>query len=163
MSDDKKTLELLSANRPPCIDTLNGKATQFISEPPSLKMEFEAVPEFCHSPNQVVQGGFVTGMLDTSMAHLLIALSGGKLNPVSLDINVSFLAPAHPGKLISTAKVVRLGKSIGYFSSLLYQQETLVATATSTIKLVTMPEEFLYQQKAAPSLEKTHRSEPSTS
>ena len=139
MSDDKKTLELLSANRPPCIDTLNGKATQFISEPPSLKMEFEAVPEFCHSPNQVVQGGFVTGMLDTSMAHLLIALSGGKLNPVSLDINISFLAPAHPGKLISLAKVVRLGKSIGYFSSSLYQQETLVATATSTIKLVPMP------------------------
>ena len=163
MSDDKKTLELLSANRPPCIDTLNGKATQFISEPPSLKMEFEAVPEFCHSPNQVVQGGFVTGMLDTSMAHLLIALSGGKLNPVSLDINVSFLAPTHPGKLISVAKVVRLGKSIGYFSSSLYQQETLVATATSTIKLVLMSEEFLYQQKAAPSLEKTHRSEPSTS
>ena len=139
MSDDKKILELLSANRPPCIDTLNGKATQFISEPPSLKMEFEAVPEFCHSPNQVVQGGFVTGMLDTSMAHLLIALSGGKLNPVSLDINVSFLSPAHPGKLISTAKVVRLGKSIGYFSSSLYQQETSVATATSTIKLVPMP------------------------
>ena len=139
MSDDKKTLELLSANRPPCVDTLNGKATQFVSEPPSLKMEFEAVPEFCHSSNQVVQGGFVTGMLDTSMAHLLIALSGGKLNPVSLDINVSFLAPAHPGKLISTAKVLRLGKSIGYFSSSLYQQETLVATATSTIKLVPMP------------------------
>ena len=143
MSDDKKILELLSANRPPCIDTLNGKATQFISEPPSLKMEFEAVPEFCHSPNQVVQGGFVTGILDTSMAHLLIALSGGKLNPVSLDINVSFLAPAHPGKLISTAKVVRLGKSIGYFSSSLYQQETLVSTDTSTIKLVPMPEEFI--------------------
>ena len=163
MSKDKEILELLSANRPPCIDTLNGKATQFISEPPSLKMEFEAVPEFCHSPNQVVQGGFVTGMLDTSMAHLLIALSGGKLNPVSLDINVSFLAPTHPGKLISVAKVVRLGKSIGYFSSSLYQQETLVATATSTIKLVPMSEEFLYQQKAAPSLEKTHRSEPSTS
>ena len=143
MSDDKKILEVLSTNRPPCIDTLNGKATQFVSEPPSLLMEFEAVPEFCHSPNQVVQGGFVTGMLDTSMAHLLIALSGGRLNPVSLDINVSFLAPAHPGKLVSEAKVVRLGKSIGYFSSSLYQQETLVATATSTIKLVPMPEEFI--------------------
>ena len=139
MSEDKKTLELLSANRPPCVDTLNGKATQFISEPPSLKMEFEAVPEFCHSPNQVVQGGFVTGMLDTSMAHLLIACSGGKLNPVSLDINVSFLAPAHPGKLISTAKVIRLGKSIGYFSSALYQKEILVATAPSPIKLAPMP------------------------
>jgi uncharacterized protein (TIGR00369 family) len=138
MSNDKKILELLSSNKPPCLDTLNGKTTHFESNPPLLTMEFEAVPEFCHSPTQVVQGGFVTGMLDTSMAHLLIALSGGRLNPVSLDINVSFLAPSHPGKLISEAKVVRLGKSIGYFSSSLYQQETLVATATSTIKLVPM-------------------------
>ena len=138
MSKNKKILELLSAHRPPCLDTLNGKTTHFESSPPLLTMEFEAVPEFCHSPTQVVQGGFVTGMLDTSMAHLLIALSGGRLNPVSLDINVSFLAPSHPGKLISEAKVVRLGKSIGYFSSSLYQQETLVATATSTIKLVPM-------------------------
>ena len=101
MSNDKEILELLSANRPPCIDTLNGKATHFEPDPPFLKMEFEAVPEFCHSPTQVVQGGFVTGMLDTSMAHLLIALSSGRLKPVSLDINVSFFAPAHPGKLIS--------------------------------------------------------------
>ena len=138
MSKNKKILELLSAHKPPCLDTLNGKTTHFESNPPLLTMEFEAVPEFCHSPTQVVQGGFVTGMLDTSMAHLLIALSGGRLNPVSLDINVSFLAPSHPGKLISEAKVVRLGKSIGYFSSSLYQQETLVATATSTIKLVPM-------------------------
>ena len=142
MSNDKEILELLSANRPPCIDTLNGKVTHFEPDPPFLKMEFEAVPEFCHSPNQVVQGGFVTGMLDTSMAHLLIALSGGKLKPVSLDINVSFLAPSHPGKLISEAKVIGLCKSIGYFSSSLYQQEKLVATATSTIKLVPMPAEF---------------------
>ena len=148
MSNDKEILELLSANRPPCIDTLNGKATRFEPDPPFLKMEFKAVPEFCHSPNQVVQGGFVTGMLDTSMAHLLIALSGGKLKPISLDINVSFLAPSHPGKLISEAKVIRLGKSIGYFSSLLYQQEKLVATATSTIKLVPMPEEFFTSTKA---------------
>ena len=138
MSKNKKILELLSSHKPPCLVTLNGKTTHFESNPPLLTMEFEAVPEFCHSPTQVVQGGFVTGMLDTSMAHLLIALSGGRLNPVSLDINVSFLAPSHPGKLISEAKVVRLGKSIGYFSSSLYQQETLVATATSTIKLVPM-------------------------
>ncbi len=150
MSNDKKILELLNSSRPPCIETLNGRAIHFESDPTLLKMEFEAVPEFCHSPTQVVQGGFITGMLDTSMAHLLIALSGGKLNPVSLDINVSFLAPAHPGKLTSEAKTVRLGNSIGYFSSSLYQKEKLVATATSTIKLIPMPEEFLTPKKLKP-------------
>ena len=37
-------------------------------------MEFDAIPEFCHSEAQIVQGGFVTGMLDASMAHLVIIL-----------------------------------------------------------------------------------------
>ena len=99
-------------------------------------MEFKAIPEFCHSPNQVVQGGFITGMLDTPMAHLLVALLDKKMQIMTLDINVSFLGPSHPGKLICHARILKLGKSIAYLASDLYQQEKLVATATSTIKLV---------------------------
>ncbi len=99
-------------------------------------MEFDAVPEFCHSEAQIVQGGFITGMMDTCMAHLLIALLDFKFNPMSLDINVSFLAPAHPGILVAEAKILRIGKSIAFLSSTLSQGEKLVATSTSTIKLI---------------------------
>ena len=133
---DKKKLEMLLSHKAPCVKTLGGKAIHFQSEPPLLKMEFEAVPEFCHSENQVVQGGFVTGMLDTPMAHLLIALLDARCNPITLDINVSFLALSHPGTLVCDARVIRLGKSIGYLASELYQKDKLVATATSTVKLV---------------------------
>tara|TARA_B100001750_G_C15097011_1_gene393496 strand:- start:84 stop:503 length:420 start_codon:yes stop_codon:yes gene_type:complete len=137
---DKDKLELLLSHKAPCIETLGGRAINFKSDPPELEMEFIAVPEFCHSTNQIVQGGFVTGMLDAPMAHLLIALLDSKFTPMTLDINVSFLGPSHPGKLICHAKILKLGKSIAYLSSELYQKEKLVATATSTIKLVPIPD-----------------------
>ena len=133
---DKYKLEMILSHKATSIETLGGKALRFQSEPPELEMEFEAIPEFCHSANQVVQGGFVTGMLDAPMAHLLIALLGGQFNPMTLDINVSFLGPSHPGKLLCKARVLKLGKSIVYLASELYQKEKLVATATSTVKLV---------------------------
>ena len=136
---DKHKLQMLLSHKAPCIETLGGKAIRFQSEPPELEMEFKAIPEFCHSANQIVQGGFVTGMLDAPMAHLLIALLDGKFNPITLDINVSFLGPSHPGKLFCHARVLKLGKSIVYLASDLYQKEILVATSTSTIKLVPSP------------------------
>ena len=136
MLDDQKKIKLLEVNKPPCLDTLRGRATQLNSEKQTAIMEFDAVPEFCHSEAQIVQGGFITGMMDTCMAHLLIALLDFKFNPMSLDINVSFLAPAHPGILVAEAKILRIGKSIAFLSSTLSQGEKLVATSTSTIKLI---------------------------
>jgi uncharacterized protein (TIGR00369 family) len=55
---------------------------------------------------------------------------------MTLDINVSYLAPSKPGKLNCVAEVVQLGKSTAFMASRLYQQEKLVATATSTVKIV---------------------------
>ena len=136
MLTDKEKLKLLETHKPPCLDTLKGRATQLNSEKQTVIMEFDAVPEFCHSEAQIVQGGFITGMMDTCMAHLLIALLDFKFNPMSLDINVSILAPAHPGILVAEAKILRIGKSIAFLSSTLSQGVKLVATSTSTIKLI---------------------------
>ena len=59
-----------------------------------------------------------------------------KIIPMTLDINVSYLAPSKTGKLNCVAEVVQLGKSMAFMSSRLYQQEKLVATATSTVRIV---------------------------
>ena len=133
---DKDKLEMLLSHKAPCIETLGGKALRFQSEPPELEMEFEAIPEFCHSANQVVQGGFVTGMLDAPMAHLLMGLFDFKIVPLTLDINVSFLAPSRQGKLNCIAEVLQLGKSTAFMTSKLNQEGILVASATSTVRLV---------------------------
>ena len=133
---DKDILELLRSRRADFLTILGGEVKDFNSSPPELKMQFDVGKEFCHSGGKIIQGGFITVMLDAPMAHLLIALLDSKFTPMTLDINVSFLGPSHPGKLICHAKILKLGKSIAYLSSELYQKEKLVATATSTIKLV---------------------------
>ena len=134
--DDLQVLKTLKSHMAPCTDTLGAKVLNFSSEPPEIEMQFEAIEEFTHSDGQVVQGGFVTGMLDAPMAHLLMGLYDFKVIPMTLDINVSFLAPTKQGKLIAKAKVVKLGKSTAFMSSKLFQGEKLVATSTSTVKLV---------------------------
>ena len=134
--DDLKILKALQSDSAPCTETLGAKVTSFISEPPEIEMEFEAIHDFTHSDGQVVQGGFVTGMLDAPMAHLLMGLFDFKIVPMTLDINVSFLAPTRQGKLNCIAEVLQLGKSTAFMTSKLYQEGALVASATSTVRLV---------------------------
>ena len=135
--EDSKILQSLQSDSAPCIDTLGAKVIRFSSEPPEIEMEFEAIYDFTHSDGQVVQGGFVTGMLDAPMAHLLMGLFDFKIIPMTLDLNVSFLAPTRQGKLNCIAEVLQLGKSTAFMTSKLYQQDKLVASATSTVRLVT--------------------------
>mgnify|MGYP003320246364 CR=1 FL=1 len=92
--------------------------------------------DFTHSDGEVVQGGFVTGMLDAPMAHLLMGLFNFKVIPMTLDINVSFLAPTRQGKLVASAEVLQLGKSTAFMTSKLKQEGALVASSTSTVRLV---------------------------
>lgn len=134
--DDLKILKALQSDSAPCTETLGAKVTSFCSEPPEIEMEFEAIHDFTHSDGQVVQGGFVTGMLDAPMAHLLMGLFDFKIVPMTLDINVSFLLPTRQGKLVAVAEVVQLGRTTAFMASKLFQDKALVATSTSTVKLI---------------------------
>ena len=134
--EDSKILQSLQSDSAPCTDTLGAKVIRFSSEPPEIEMEFEAIYDFTHSDGQVVQGGFVTGMLDAPMAHLLMGLFDFKIIPMTLDLNVSFLAPTRQGQLNCIAEVLQLGKSTAFMTSKLYQEGALVASATSTVRLI---------------------------
>ena len=133
--DQKEIIKLLQNNKPPCLETLRGNLLEFDEAERIMTMKYDAVPEFCHSESEIVQGGFITGMLDSTMAHLVIALEKFQYNPVSLDINVSFIAPAHPGTLITKSKILKMGKSIVFAYATMKQNDEMVASATSTIKL----------------------------
>ena len=101
-----------------------------------ITMGFNISEDLTHSGGAFVQGGFITAMLDTSMAHLLIFKTNGKYNPLTLNINVNFLAPGIPGKFTSSASINKIGKSISFTSAELHQGEILVATASATNKFL---------------------------
>lgn len=96
-------------------------------------LEYQAKAEQCHSGG-VVQGGFVTGWIDAAMAHAAIALKGADVVPMSLELKVSFFAPARPGLVIAEGWVEKDGRRTGFFEGRLKDSEgTVLAKGTSTI------------------------------
>ncbi len=99
-------------------------------------MEFTANDGMCHSGN-IVQGGFVTGWLDSAMSHAAVRASQGTRSPATLEIKVSFFRAAHPGRVRAEGRVVRLGGSIAFLEGrLLDDAGEVIATASSTAKMV---------------------------
>jgi len=150
MNDEKK-FQNLKSHRAPFLDLLGAELQSFRSDPPLLVMQFMAKEEICHSNGTIVQGGFVTAMLDSPMAHLVIGLLDFKYNPMTLDITVNFLSAAKPGKLVCSSRVIKLGKTIGFLASELHQNEEIVATATSTVRLVPMATTHTPKSQESPS------------
>ena len=92
-----------------------------------------------HSNGTVVQGGFVSGMVDSAMSQFLIYLSEGKELPLTLDLDVKFLKPCVPDVLVkATGRIVRKGKSVVFTSGEIYQNNRLIAIATATNKIIVL-------------------------
>lgn len=111
-------------------------------------LEYEAKPSMCHSGG-VVQGGFITGWIDAAMAHAAMAKNGRDIVPMSLELKVSFFAPARPGKVIAEGWVERHGKRTTFYEGHLKAPDgTVLAKATSTILLADMSRVVAASKKA---------------
>ena len=128
-------IRLMNQHRPACMETLNGRVLAFSPEKAELSMQFEPGLNCCHSVD-IVQGGFITAMLDAAMAHVVIAMETFRIELSSIDVNVSFLRPARAGKYVAVGSIVKLGKNIGYLKADLFNaQGELTASATSSAYL----------------------------
>jgi uncharacterized protein (TIGR00369 family) len=134
MSSDA-TIEQLNADPPAVIRSLKGRVAGFAPERHELRMEFQIGLEFCHTVD-IVQGGFITAMLDASMAHVVIATEGQRVRVSSIDINVSFLRPARAGGFTAVGSIVKAGRTVAFLRAELFNDKgDLVATATSSAHL----------------------------
>ncbi|CAN5915991.1 hypothetical protein BH11PSE3_BH11PSE3_14570 [soil metagenome] len=95
------------------------------------------MPDFCHSQGQICQGGFLTGMVDTAMAHAAIAKSQFTCAVPTLELKISFLEAAGPGIVFAEGRVMRWGGSVGFLDGDIRDPAgRLIVHATSTIKIV---------------------------
>ena len=84
-----------------------------------------------------VQGGFVAAILDDTMGPALISMTGGSEVPVTLDMNVTFVAPVMPGRVIGKGRVVSRTKSTAFLEGELFDETgKLLARATSTARIL---------------------------
>jgi uncharacterized protein (TIGR00369 family) len=132
-SDD--VVEQLNSHQPAVIRTLKGRVLAFAPERKELRMEFEIGLQFCHTVD-IVQGGFITAMLDASMAHVVLATEHHKVRVSSIDINVSFLRPARAGRFTAVGAIIKTGRTVAFLKADLFtDQGELVAAATSSAYL----------------------------
>jgi acyl-coenzyme A thioesterase PaaI-like protein len=89
----------LNEHKPPFIEVLNGKIIAADSEAQSCTFEFRPTTDHCHSIN-VVQGGFITVMLDAAMSHAVFAHLGpeGVVALSSLEVTTRYHAVTRGGK-----------------------------------------------------------------
>ena len=103
-----------------------------------VEMAFNATDKLCNKWGGI-QGGNVAAMLDDAMAFAIgLNLDWGQISP-TLEIKVSMLAPARPGRIFAVGRVLRRGRSVGFVEGELYDAEgRLLATGSSTANFVTL-------------------------
>jgi len=99
-------------------------------------LQFHPKEDLCQTAG-VIQGGFVTAMLDGAMAHAVLVASKMTLGPPTLELKVSFLRAALPGPHRAVGRVLRMGKSIGFLEGELFNgKDELIAKSSATAMLV---------------------------
>ena len=122
--------------KPPCAELLGWTLLDMDESAGTVRVGFTARPEFLN-PAGFVQGGFLAAMLDDVMGPAALVMSDGWSFTSTIDMNVSYLAPAKAGPLIGEGRVIQLGRTIGYLQGELRDGAgTLIARATSTARLV---------------------------
>jgi uncharacterized protein (TIGR00369 family) len=105
-----------------------------------VRLEFQPSLEFCN-PMGTVQGGFIAAMLDDAAAVAVICLSGKPIVVPTLELKTSYFAPAYPGRLLAEARLLKLGRSIGFAEAKLFNEAgELLAHLTLTCKPIPLPE-----------------------
>ena len=130
LSDSFKDKEV-----PPFLEILGFKGAKLLDDE-SFVCDFSPSVDLTHSNGMIVQGGFVTGMLDACMAQFIIYKYHGQKIPLTLDIDVKFFMPCAPGDVRAISKITKEGKSISFTEAKLYQNNKLIAISTATNKIV---------------------------
>ena len=86
--------------------------TRFLGlEGETYKYELEFSRE-CLNPFNTVQGGMIASAIDEITSISVNIFTKDKYLPSSTDIHISFHRPLFQGKVIGTAKLIKLGKQI---------------------------------------------------
>ena len=105
----------------------------------TVKVAFNAGAELCNMWGGI-QGGMVAAMLDDVMSLAVgLDLEWGQISP-TLELKVSMLNAARPGRIIGKGRVIKRGKSVGFIEGELIDEESgkLLATGSSTATFVTL-------------------------
>jgi uncharacterized protein (TIGR00369 family) len=126
----------LSIPASPSATLLGWRLEDYDAEKGWVRIAFEGRREFLN-PAGFVQGGFLSAMLDDCMGPAVWIMTAGELYTATINMTVSFLAPANPGPLFGEGQVIQLGKSIAFLEARLRDSgDQLLARASASARLL---------------------------
>lgn len=129
---DADLIEKFNARAPGFLKMLGGEVVAVDPQNRICTFQFAISTDFCHSVD-VVQGGFVTAMLDAAMSHAAFIGIEGAINVSSLEIKTSYLEPTRAGRLRAVGKVVKSGYKLVFLEGQLYNEDGLLTATTSSV------------------------------
>ena len=120
--DKDVILAQLNKFRPPFLDLLGCTIEDVDPEEQTCTMIFDISEQLCHSGN-IIQGGFITAMLDTVSSHAVFACDPEVVGVSTLDLRINFFKASHPGKVRAIGKVEKLTRNFAFLSAELYNPE----------------------------------------
>ena len=76
---------------PNFLKILGSEGYDYDEENEIISMKFNLTSDFAHTLGTIIQGGFITAMLDASMGHVVMRKYNGDFNSATLSLNVHFL------------------------------------------------------------------------
>ena len=132
----EEIIEYLNKFRTQYLIDLGCTITDVSKEEQFCKMEFNIGKRYCHADN-IIQGGFVTAMLDAVTAHVVFAVVPKIKGLSTLELKVTFYEVSRAGKLKAIGRIDRIGKSIAFLSGDLYNETgQRTASITTTAKFI---------------------------
>jgi acyl-CoA thioesterase len=83
----------------------------------------------CLNPFNTVQGGMIASAIDEITSISVNILTKDEYLPSSTDIHITFHRPLFEGKILGTAKIIKLGKHIVSIEGRLYSSSGKIAAS----------------------------------
>jgi uncharacterized protein (TIGR00369 family) len=126
------------ASGPPAAELLGWELLDIDPDHGTIKLKFQARPEFVN-PIGVIQGGFLTAMLDEALGGAIAAMLGPDRFAPTVELKVNFIRSAQVGPLIAEARVIHQGISVIFLQGELRTIEgRLIATGSATAQIQTL-------------------------
>jgi len=128
-------IDTLNDRAPGFIRMLGGRITELDAVAQRCRFRFQVSTDFCHSVD-IVQGGFITAMLDAAMSHAVFALDQSVAGLSSLEISTRYLDVTRAGELFADGRVLRLSHRTAFLDGELRSADgRLLATSSSVAKI----------------------------
>jgi len=130
-------LKRLNTQKPKYLEDFGCVITNVDTEKGICEMTFDVPKHFCHS-GDIIQGGFVTTMLDSVTTFSVFSTNPNVIKLATLELKVTYLKASRAGKFKAIGRIESIGRSIAFLTGDLWNEageKTASITTTAKIKL----------------------------